>query len=326
MPKTSDRRHAYLALLAIVFIWGINPIISKLSFEHVTPIQLLAYRFIFTLPFSLPILYYYFFTKKIKLSLKQLISIFTIEGLVALDLSLFYVGINYSTATEASLISLSGPIFITLGGIIFLKEHEDLHEWIGLALAFIGSLIIVLDPFITGNHHGLSLSLLGNILIFAKILLGSARSLSAKKLYTKIPKPLAANLGFWIAGSIIVVFSLLSGQPPSLAHLQIPIVLGTSLYMALFASVIAFSLYLYAYSLIEASEATLFSYLNPLVTIPLAIIILGETLSWPILIGLPFILVGIVFAETRNPPQPKHFLERLFHPRQKTKDLHHPHI
>jgi len=297
----SPRRRAYLALLTITFIWGLNPIISKLSFEFVTPLQLLSYRFILTLPLSLPILCYYFLIKKTHLSITQLFSVIFLEGLVALDLSLFYIGINYSTATEASLIGLVGPIFVTLGGIVFLHEQEENHEWIGLILAFIGSLIIVLDPLITGYEHLFSLSLFGNLLILIKVLLGSARALAAKKLYTTIPKPLAANLGFWVTGAIIILVTYLFNQPLSVSHLQIPIVLGTSLYMALFASVIAFSLYLYAFSLIEASEATLFGYLAPLVTIPLALVILHESLNWPVLLGLPFILIGIIFAESRRP-------------------------
>ena len=69
--------------------------------------------------------------------------------------------------------------------------------------------------------------------------------------------------------------------------------------MGILGSPIAVSLYLYGQDKIEASEATLFSYLQPLIYIPLAVFWLGEKIIPAQLIGLAIIAAGVYLAERR---------------------------
>ena len=67
--------------------------------------------------------------------------------------------------------------------------------------------------------------------------------------------------------------------------------------MSLFGSIIAYFTYTYGFSLIEASEATLFTYLQPLFTAPLAVFWLKESVRPPFIIGAVFIALGVFLTE-----------------------------
>ncbi len=313
----SPRRLAYLALFGSVFIWGIHPIISKLSFHYVTPIQLLTYRYFIAAPLSLPILFYYHFINKLSLPLKQLFTIIGIEFLMSLGLLLYYLGLNLTTATEASIISLLGPVFTTIAGIIFLHEHEEKHEWLGLLIALVGSIIIIIEPIITNHSLQAEFSLLGNSLILIHVIRGALTSILVKKHFKHIPKLYATALGTWISLALMLLLAYLSHQSPDLAHLALPSVSTTAIYMAIFGTYVAFTLHLQGLNLIEASEASLFSYLEPLIVIPLALVVLQESFSWPAVIGIPLILLGLILAESRHP----HSLNLL----KRLRTNHHPH-
>ena len=70
-------------------------------------------------------------------------------------------------------------------------------------------------------------------------------------------------------------------------------------YMAIFGSIIGFTAYLKGQEGIEASEATLFTYLQPLIYIPLGILLLNEKVH-PVQIGSLFIILfGVIIAEKR---------------------------
>ena len=71
-------------------------------------------------------------------------------------------------------------------------------------------------------------------------------------------------------------------------------------YMAILSGAVAYFLYQKAQKTIEASEATLFSYLSPLFAAPLAVFWLGETITPAFLIGGVIIAMGVFIAELKK--------------------------
>jgi len=70
--------------------------------------------------------------------------------------------------------------------------------------------------------------------------------------------------------------------------------------MAIFSGSIAYYLFVRAQKSIEVSEAVLFNYLQPIVTIPLAIIWLNERLSTSFILGAIIIAIGLIIAEYKK--------------------------
>jgi drug/metabolite transporter (DMT)-like permease len=70
--------------------------------------------------------------------------------------------------------------------------------------------------------------------------------------------------------------------------------------MAIPGSVIGLISYIEGQDRIEASEASLFVYLQPLIYLPLGLILLQEKIFTQQLVGLGLILLGVIVAEKRR--------------------------
>lgn len=291
----TNRTKAYLAMLGVTVVWGAAFPIVKPSFDYVSPVQFLFFRYLFVSILLFPLLIFYLI--KLKPKLKQLIIMFFLELSSYLFLILLYQGLKLTSVIEASLIGSLGPILTVLGGVIFLKEKEEAREWKGLIISFLGTLILVFEPLISGSNHSATFSFKGNLLITAYHLSWTVYLLFAKKLYRTIPKVFIASFSAPVGLLSLFTILLITNASTSLTLLTIPAVTIASGYMAIFGSIIGFTLYLYGQSLIEASEACLFTYLQPLVGIPLAMWLLNETISWPQIIAVIIISFGVFLGE-----------------------------
>lgn len=302
MPKLSTRSLAYLALLLNTLVWGAALPIVKPALSFITPYQYLFYRYLFAAPLSLPILIYLLY--KHRPNLKTLAAICSMELIgVTIALTFLYEGLSRTSSIEAGLIANSTPLFITLGGIFFLKEKEELHELLGLTLAVIGITIITLEPFTSGKIGLDSPSLIGNLLILGHNFFWTAYLLLAKRVYPKTSKVLIGFISLWIGLlSFGFISYLKSGTDVGtvITHLSEPSILTAALYMGVLGSIIAVPAIIIGNNLIEASEASLFSYLQPAVYIPLGVLWLSEPFSPIMAAALLLTATGVMVAETRT--------------------------
>jgi len=301
-----SRLIAYVALILNALIWGLAIPIVKLGFNAgLSPTSFLFARFALATFFSLPI---FFFLLK-KGSLKNQLTLKNIAIITAHELLgtfaalwLLYEGVARTSAVASSLIAVTWPIFVVLGGIFILKEREEKHEWAGLILAITGTLILILSPLL---HNGFKVegSTSGNLLILSQNLAIAAYYLLAKKFYKNLNKWLVTHISFWV-GTISFGAVLLFRNnnsllliPQSLAEIGWPLI--AILYMSILGSIVGLTLYLIGQNKIEASEASLFTYTQPIFALPLAIFLLGETVSPIQIIASLLILVGVFIAEKR---------------------------
>lgn len=311
MAKQS-RLTSYGFMLVNTVVWAAAFIIVKPAFEVTTPFRFLFYRYFLAVLASAPFILYYLH-QRYRITWQMLFTVGWIELIgTGLALALVYWGLNYTTAIEANLLTSSLPIFIIFGGIWLLKEKQEGHELKGLIIAATGTLVLTLIPVITGEQNTiLRLSLLGNLLILAHNLANAVYFPMAKKHYAKFPKLLVSSISFYIG---LLVFGLLSlleaGSVAAListAQLDLSYnsVVWAAAYMALFGSIIGYTAYIKGQNGIEASEAALFWYLQPLIYLPLGVIILGEQLTIWHIIGLVLTTTGVYVAEKRISKQRK---------------------
>jgi drug/metabolite transporter (DMT)-like permease len=131
----------------------------------------------------------------------------------------------------------------------------------------------------------------------------------AKKWYKNWPKLLVTTISFYV-GTITFALLSLAELQWSLSEfitvvtqeLQHPVVLWAAGYMALFGSIIGLTAYIKGQDGIEASEASLFTYLQPLVYLPLGYVLLNEKLSWYQVAALGLITLGIWLSSWYNRP------------------------
>lgn len=297
----NSRKQAYFYLLINVLCWGAALVVVKPALEFTSSFRFLFYRYLIAGTFfSLPYLY----KNRKELSKLPLVKIILLELLgTVFSLSILFYGLAKTSAIEASLLSTTGPIFITLAGIILLKERQERWEWMGLLLSLIGSILIVT----TGNSLNDPVSLQGNLFVLIFNIINALYFVLAKKHYHPLNKTLVSAISFIVglAGFLIInlvivqgdLFKLVAQTSQDWAHHSVRI---ASIYMGIFGSVIGLISYIQGQDKIEASEASLFTYLYPLIYLPLGILLLKETVSLQQILGLSIVLFGVLLAEKRT--------------------------
>ncbi|MBU1323579.1 DMT family transporter [Patescibacteria group bacterium] len=293
----SNRLKAYLALLGTALVWGAALPIVKPALNYISPTQFLYFRYLIAAPLLLPFLLKFFL--RFRPNLRTVLNIFFVESYSFFGLILLYRGLQLATAIEASLIGATGPIFIVLGGILLLHEKEEKFEWTGLIISFIGTLILVLEPLLTGKNHSAGFSFIGNLMIIGYNLLNVFSVIFQKKLYKHIPKIYVSSLSYPIGLCIFFLILTLTGSSTSVSLLTTPSVMLACGYMAIFGSIVGFTLFIYGQNLIEASEASLFTYLQGIIAIPFAYLMLKESVTWPQIIAVLIVSLGVYLAEQR---------------------------
>jgi len=291
MPQSLSRRNtAYLLLLLNAALWGFSPPIIKNSLNFVSPTVFLFLRYVVATLLFLPI----FISTQKNHQHKTSPWLLIFLALLGTPLTLYplFEGLKLTSSIEGSLIESTSPVFTILGGLIFLHEVVKPKEWLGLIIAILGTLLLTIEPVITGNHAVFT-SFTGNLLIISSNLIWAAFLLISKKTHTDPAR--LTFYSFLLGIPFFFLLALAQGQN----IVPDPRALPGILYMAVFGSIVAFWAYQEAQKRIEASEAAVFTYLKPIFTLPLSLFWLKETVSPVTLLAALIILSGVYISERR---------------------------
>ena len=306
---TKYRLRAYIYLLLVAAIWGVAGPVIKYTLPDFPPFIFLSYRFFVSIIFLLP----FVIIKGVKLpkNKRDLITLIVISLLgSSINLGFLFYGYKYTSVLDASILSSSSPLFVVAAGAIFLKEKVTKREKVGLLIAFIGSIAIVIQPLFEGGFFALQ-NLLGNILIIAANFTWVAYIILSKIELRHKVDPFTITFFAFLLGFLTLLPPAIiqSGGPGNL----VTNILATPLYphlgvwyMALLSGNLAYFLYQKGQKSIEASEATLFTYLSPLFAAPLAVFWLGEKVTTPFVVGVFIIACGVLIAEHKKGVTKKH--------------------
>jgi drug/metabolite transporter (DMT)-like permease len=188
MPaKISQRVIANIVLVIAAILWGFGTVAIKYTVADVPPLTFLMLRFVSAAIILLPIAFLILKRHKINRTRFRHIFSSSLIGHVA-TLIFIFMGLQRTTAVEASLITAFTPLLTTALGFLILKETIKRNEIEGTLLAFLGTLIIVFSPLIlaTDTSHTETLatvrnSLIGNFLFLCGVSLDSFYSIYTKR-------------------------------------------------------------------------------------------------------------------------------------------------
>lgn len=195
-------------------------------------------------------------------------------------------------AQEAQPLNYTWPIMISVFSVIFLGQKLSVKTIVGLALAFLGVVIIATR----GDIFGLSFhNLLGVILAVGSSLIWAAfwtMSLIDKR---KSSVKLFAAFLFGSVFTFIFVLAFESFHIPSVGYFF------GAIYIGLFEMGITFFLWMKGLQLStnKAKTSTL-AYLSPFISLIFIALVLGETILFSSIIGLIFIVGGILYQQLEN--------------------------
>jgi drug/metabolite transporter (DMT)-like permease len=291
------RLKAYFLLAVVSVIWAVASPIIKYTLGAVPPLLFLTYRFGLSTLISI-ICFFIFgfhFPKETKIRWELILYGFLTS---TVSLGLLFFGLENTTVLDMSLITLVNPLLVTLAGVYFLKEHVTKKEKVGMAIALVGTVITVIEPFFQNSHSLTGFS--GNMLIILYLLFTAWGTVLAKKLLREDINPLTlTNTSFIIGFITLFPFALLKYPAGAISAIPLSCHLGV-IYMAVLSGSLAYYLSNKAQKTIEIGEAAVFSYIYPLLSTPLAVIWLGEKITPTFVFGAIIIAFGVVIAETKK--------------------------
>jgi len=299
--KLSKTKQAILALIAANVIWGMGPSIFKWSFANVHIFTLAFLR-----SFIPAILLGIIFNKNLTFK-KQDLKIILAIGLcdITLNIGLYFIGVLYTASINVPIIASASPVFLILGSMIFLKEKPTKRMLLGNLIGMAGVLIIVVQPLFQHAEHA---SVFGNILVVLSAISAVMGTILSKKIIKNYP---ATTITFWsFAVGSITFFPFFLYETLTygfLPHLTSQGIIGI-MYGAFFSSLIAYFLSYWSLKYFLASQTGVFSYLDPVAGILLAIPLLGEYPTPLFLLGSFLVFYGIYIAERRINYHPFHKL------------------
>jgi drug/metabolite transporter (DMT)-like permease len=366
MPK--GKHLAYILIIVTIAIWGIATPVIKATVSYVPPLTFLWIRFLISTLICLPFAVWYYKHYHLNKFRIKTILISSLIGFV-FGLSFIFVGIEMSSAIEASLISSISPILVSVMSYFILKELITKKQIEGTLIAFVGAIILILSPIFEGKSifNGGRVILIGNIIFIIGVFFDALYSIYLKKYITKdkiITPFMHIVFAFLFAAIVFTPIAIIeqyylydkslekiplnskictasnfdvgiydidyecvdkgcryisngnpSGEydclnlPDNLSftyvflnnlfnYLKPPSLYGI-IYMAILSGILAYTLFSKGLRYIQASQASLFYYLQPLFGVPIAILFLRESVSCVFIVGSIIITAGIILAERK---------------------------
>ena len=282
-----------ISLLAVTaIVWGISFPVIKYTLRFIDPLALLSYRFWLAAVVLVPLAYVGWRSTGEHLSLRRaaLLSLLGLGGTV-LSLVFLYFAINLSPLSQVVVLLSMNPIYIKL--ILAIDKRISLtnKQKLGILVAIIGAGILVSE------------NVPGGLLAVAAALAWAQYVVMSKFVFKKntaknSPMSMMALSNLAGAIALLPVFALLA--PESLASpfssLDPKAVIGV-FYLGVISTILGFISYESTAKLIKPQAAGAIVYFQPLIAVPLAMWLLGETLTPLFLIGAGIITLGVLLTE-----------------------------
>lgn len=282
-----------MLLTCVALFWGGNAVAGKLAVGHVSPMLLTALRWLFAVIFIAP-----FALANVReqwpIIRKNMVMLFLFGafGFAGFN-ALFYYALNYTTAINVTIEQSIMPLIVFFGNFLLFKLRPTPLQLIGFSLTLFGVAITVSNGDLAS-------------LLFLNLNRGDALMLMAALLYGGYTVMLRYKppLHWRAMIFVLAVSALLSSLP--LAYVEyhtgnmiLPDIqgLGVILYIAIFPSLLAQSLYIRGVEMVGGNRANLFINLVPVFGSILAVLILGEVLHTYHIFALAFVVAGILLAE-----------------------------
>lgn len=200
-------------------------------------------------------------------------------------------GLRWTEASRGSLMLATIPVWTAILAHAAGREHLSRRQGVGLVLSMVGVGIAVASRGL--DWEGERLAFAGDGLILLAAVCGAAYSVMSKRAFVHYSALTITAYGMLIGTAMLVPAALLDG----LATVRLG---GQTLLLVLFLGVLGGALmwWLFAYALgkLTPTQAVVYINLNPLTAMLLAVFLLDERLTAPLLLGFGVVLIGVLLV------------------------------
>lgn len=279
-----------MALLGVQMFFGSLAVVGKVVLREIPAFALVGFRVGIT---ALALFLVLRFKDGVALSDKR--DYWRFFGLsffaVTFNQLLFVKGLSLTKASNTSLLAVTIPLF-TLGiGAAIGAERMRKRKVFGIVLAAVG-VILLIDP---RNASFSSETTLGDLLIILNSF--------CYGVYIAFSKDIITRNGALRSVAWVFIFGCLFCVPLgiySLMQIDLPAVRQTTwalvLYIGIVATLLPYLFNAWALARVDPSTVAVFVYLQPLIGFALAVILLGEKVSFMVIIAGILIFSGVYLA------------------------------
>ena len=289
---------AIVLLIASSFFWSGNFFSGKVAFlTNLTPFKLSFFRWILALLILLPFTYKQiikdldYYRKNIFLMI-----IISILGVTFFN-SFTYISLRSSMVINSTLMASIAPVMMIGFSWLLFRTKTTKPQFAGIVLSLIGAFSIILKGNLDNLYNLYFTS--GDLWMIAAVISWCLYSVLLKKIDSKTSQ--LANLEVMIIIGIIFItpfYIFESVNSTFLPSSQLDFVIIS--YVAVFASIVAFFSWNKGVSIIGPNRASLFLHLIPVFSAVWAITFLDEKFAFFHIIGVIFILSGIILSNVKS--------------------------
>ena len=289
------RTYAYIACVFVVIFYSGNILVGS-ALNELPPITVAFFRVAIACVLLLPLGWRSAWRHRatFRRHLGPLL-LLTLTG-VAFFNTFIYGALQFTTATNVSVLEAVIPVATALLSAWLLRERLRPVQWAGVLVSFAGALWVIrggLADNVTGATGGWNV---GDLIMVGAILCWAVYSIAVKRYLHLFPAYGAVlvmtALSVFVLGSLMAVEWVIGGVPdlgqwsywPGLA------------YLGIFPSVIALLLYNRAIGVLGPSQAAIFLNFLPVFTMLGAYLFLAETITVAQILGAGLVIVGVLLT------------------------------
>ncbi|UOY09200.1 DMT family transporter [Muricauda sp. SCSIO 64092] len=296
----SKRNLAFLAAIGATIIYGINHTIAK----GVMPTYVTPFAFIFLRVVGAAILFWgiSFLGPRERIAHKDWLRmvVAALLGMVINMLS-FFKGLELSTPINSAVLITISPIIVVVLSAVFLEERITKNKGFGIALGFIGALMLVLfGAEIRKDAPNIPL---GNSLFILNSLAYAGYLIVAKKLVEKYHPFTLMRWLFTIA--VIINFPVTFGYFLEIEWTTMPLwAYGVIAFVVVGTTFCTYLFNIFAMTELRASTIGAFIYVQPLFGILFALLTGKDTLTLVKILAASLVLLGVYLASRKVRARP----------------------
>jgi drug/metabolite transporter (DMT)-like permease len=292
----NNQRSAVVKALLAVVIWGASFVATKIAVKEISPDLVVFLRFGMGVIILGALVWQ---RKQLKLPEKKDWGYLMLLGFLGITFHqwLQSTGLVTAQAVTTGWILASIPVFMVVLSWIFLKEKLTWLQIAGICLAAFGVLLIITKGAL-GSLFSSHFGTIGDLLILISAPNWAVFSILSKRGLDKYP---AGQMMFyimvfgWIFSSLLLINT---GDMDQIHNISISGWLAIS-FLGIFCSGVAYIFWFDALQTLTVSETGVFLYLEPVVTVFVASLFLGEKLFLASLLGGLIILLGVWMVNRR---------------------------
>jgi Predicted permeases len=230
----------------------------------------------------------------LRLRRNQLVTLLALGAIVYTGQSLtYFIALRSLPASLVVLIAYIYPSLVVVAGWLFLRRSVSAWHWVALAASFAGVAMLV-----GGARFQLSWALAWPIVLaIASPTIYTGYILIGERVMSSVPAVAASAV---IMSGAALAFCLLAALNHELALPRNATGWAIGVGIALIPTMVAISLFLAGLPRVGAARAALLSTWEPVVTVLLAVVILGDRLSIIQVIGGVLVLLAVIVVQAAH--------------------------